>query len=57
MSFIPLTTAHGALGIWDEVLPIVVAIIFTLVVLLVWLRSRRFTAERDEPAPPPDDPK
>ncbi|NWF69108.1 MAG: hypothetical protein HXY40_08480 [Chloroflexi bacterium] len=50
--------AHGALGLWDELLFFGIALGFTLFVLSTWWRSRKSFApelEDDEPTPPLDD--
>lgn len=44
---IPLL-AHAAFGIWDEVLFIGIAIIFTGLLIYSWWKSRSFEAELDE---------
>ncbi len=45
--------AHGALGVWDEVIFISVAAIFLVVMGISWIRSR--SAPLDEPDQPTDD--
>jgi hypothetical protein len=40
--------AHGAAGIWDEALPIGLAIIFTAILIWVWRKGRGFEPEMDE---------
>lgn len=40
--------AHGALGIWDEVIFIAVAALFTVAVIGLWRLSRRFEPDLDE---------
>ena len=39
---------HGALGYWDELIFVAVAVVFTVVVGLVWWSSRRFEPEYEE---------
>ena len=39
---------HGALGYWDELIFVGVAVVFTVVVGLVWWSSRRFEPEYEE---------
>lgn len=55
----PLVLAHGALGIWDEVIFISIAVIFLVVMVAAWLKSRALPPELDEPtatATPHDNP-
>lgn len=44
-------TAHGALGIWDEVVFLGVAAAFVVFMAVTWLRSRSAPG----PEPPPAD--
>jgi hypothetical protein len=41
---LPVIVAHGALGYWDEVIFVSVAIVFIVMMANSWMRSR------DEPA-------
>ena len=43
--------AHGAAGFWDEILPIGLAIIFTVILIWVWRKGRGFKPEMDENNP------
>lgn len=51
--------AHGALGIWDEVIFISVGVIFLIFMVVSWLRSRNLSPTWDETpseeTPTPDD--
>jgi len=40
--------AHGASGLCDEVLPIALAVIFTVILIWVWRKGRGFEPEMDE---------
>ena len=44
---VPVLLAHGALGWWDELIFVGVAIAFVAIMVLSWFRSRSL---------PPDDP-
>jgi hypothetical protein len=46
--------AHGALGIWDELIYLAIAVIFIGFMAVSWLRSRSQQIETDTPAPPSD---
>jgi len=37
---LPVILAHGALGIWDEVVFILIGLIFLGMMLISWFRSR-----------------
>lgn len=52
MTFAPIVPAHGALGIWDEVVFIGVGITFVVVMVYSALQSRSMTPEI---APDPTD--
>ena len=39
--------AHGALGVWDEVIFLGITVVFALIMAYSWLRSRRL-ADEDE---------
>ncbi len=47
-----LIFAHGALGFWDETIYFILALLFTLLVSVIWRLSRGFkpTLEGDEQA-------
>lgn len=45
--------AHGAFGIWDEVLFIGIAVVFTVFLGISWLQSRGFEPELEDD--PPDE--
>lgn len=40
--------AHGALGIWDEVIFISVGVIFLIFMVVSWVRSRNISPVSDE---------
>ncbi|MCY3945431.1 MAG: hypothetical protein OXF44_03980 [Anaerolineaceae bacterium] len=44
--------AHGALGVWDEVIFLGITAVFALIMAYSWLRSRRLMDEEDEEAVP-----
>ncbi|MBL8162197.1 MAG: hypothetical protein JNJ61_09455 [Anaerolineae bacterium] len=48
---VPVILAHGALGIWDEVIFLSLAAIFLVMMGISWFRSRAATPEDDIPAP------
>lgn len=48
--------AHGALGAFDEVIFLLVAVIFIALMALAWLKSRGEAPPADEPAPLADSP-
>lgn len=53
----PIVTAHGALGIWDEVVSVGVAAAFIILMAVTWLRSRSGPPDDSELPPgerPPD---
>ncbi len=37
---IPIYLAHGALGVWDEVIFLSIAAIFLIVMAVAWVKSR-----------------
>lgn len=47
-----LIFAHGALGFWDEAIYFILALLFTLLVIVIWRLSRGFkpTLEGDDQA-------
>lgn len=55
---IPVVLAHGALGPFDELLFILVGVIFVGLMVIAWIRSRNSAPDDDEPetpdAAPPD---
>jgi hypothetical protein len=55
---IPVVLAHGALGPFDELLFILVGVIFVGLMVIAWIRSRNSVPDEDEPetpdAAPPD---
>lgn len=59
---VPVVLAHGALGIWDEVIFLSVAAIFLAMMGISWVRSRSAeTTQDDSPVtetdlPPPETP-
>ena len=54
MTFFVAQIFHGAWGAWDEIIPILLAVIFTAVVIFAVWYSRRLKAEVEEPAARPD---
>jgi hypothetical protein len=50
----PPLLAHGALGIWDEVLLLAAAGAFIAMMIVSWLKSRGQDDERPESASDPD---
>lgn len=58
---VPIITAHGALGIWDEVVFIAVVVVMVAMMVITWLRSRSNIPDNETPpadatadAQPPD---
>jgi hypothetical protein len=51
---LPVLLAHGALGIWDEVVFILIGLIFLGMMLISWFRSRMSQPllEEEPPAEP-----
>ncbi|MEP7289800.1 MAG: hypothetical protein ABI947_28965 [Chloroflexota bacterium] len=50
-----LPLAHGALGIWDELVPIVLIGSFGIFLIIsAWISRRNENNQSDEPTPPPD---
>jgi uncharacterized protein YpmS len=45
----PIILAHGALGIWDEVVFILIGLIFLGMMLISWFRSRMSEPLLEEP--------
>lgn len=51
---VPIVLAHGALGPFDELLFILVGVVFVGLMVLAWIRSRNSVPEEtDAPADPP----
>ncbi len=48
----PVIVAHGALGVWDEVIYLSIAAIFVAFMVISWLRSRGQEPEESAPATP-----
>lgn len=48
--------AHGALGIWDEVIFIGVGVIFLIFMIISWIRTRAIPPEWDTTPTLPDTP-
>lgn len=40
---------HGAWGVWDEIIPIVVAVLFTAAIIFAVWYSRRLKADVEKP--------
>ena len=49
---LPIVLAHGALGYWDEMIFIGVAVVFIVVMGISWVKSRN--TEPDFAQPPPE---
>ncbi len=52
-TFAPLI-AHGALGIWDEIIFLSVVVIFITFMGISWVRSRFADPQLDDDSPAPD---
>ncbi len=52
-TFAPLI-AHGALGIWDEIIFLSIVVIFVGFMGISWVRSRFAEPHLDDDAPAPD---
>lgn len=48
---LPVLLAHGALGIWDEVIFLSIAAVFIVMMGISWLRSRGADTDADDPPP------
>lgn len=46
-----IISAHGALGYWDEVIFVGVAVVFLLMMVASWLKSRDMAADHDPQTP------
>ncbi len=44
--------AHGALGVWDELIFLGITVVFALIMVLSWLRSRNLVDEDEEEETP-----
>lgn len=44
----PILRAHGQLGIWDELAFLGITVVFALIMLFSWLRSRSLADEEPE---------
>lgn len=53
--FISIMT-HGALGVWDEVVYVVGALLFTAAIIVVWRVGRRFKPVLQQEKEPPNTP-
>lgn len=54
---IPLILAHGALGPYDELLFLAVAVVFVALMVIAWIRSRSGASGEDQGSTPnPDAP-
>lgn len=51
MLFSLLIFAHGAFGIWDEIIGFAMAVLFITVFVGAWIYSRRFEPELEEDDP------
>jgi hypothetical protein len=52
--YIPIILAHGALGLWDELIFLGVAAIFLTMMGISWLRNRNAAPPLDTPPPSRD---
>jgi hypothetical protein len=43
----PILLAHGALGVWDEVIFLTIGAVFLIMMGVSWLRSRNIAPEPD----------
>jgi hypothetical protein len=50
--YLPLILAHGALGAFDELIYLGIAVIFVGFMVVSWLRARNQESEDDEQTPP-----
>lgn len=48
---LPVLLAHGTLGVWDEVVFILIGLIFLGMMLISWFRSRMSEPLLEEPTP------
>lgn len=48
----PIVLAHGALGSFDELLFILVGVIFAGLMIMAWVRSRRSQPDANDEQPP-----
>ncbi len=46
----PIVLAHGALGAFDEIIFLSIALVFVVMMALSWLRSQQLPDEDDEAA-------
>ncbi len=46
---LPTILAHGALGIFDELIYLGIALLFLVIMAISWLRSRNTVVEKDTP--------
>jgi hypothetical protein len=44
---IPLVLAHGALGSFDELLFLAVAVVFVVLMVIAWIRSRNSSVDEE----------
>lgn len=44
--------AHGALGVWDELIFLGITVVFALIMVMSWLRSRNLVDEDEEEETP-----
>lgn len=54
MNHLPVILAHGALGIWDEVIFISIAAIFLVVMGISWVKNRVTQPTFHDETPPAD---
>jgi hypothetical protein len=54
--FLPPVLAHGALGVFDEIIFASVAVIFIVMMALSWFKSRNSLPEMDDEAVTPATP-
>jgi hypothetical protein len=51
---VPILLAHGALGPFDELLFILVGLVFVGLMVTAWIRSRNSAPDQDEATPSAD---
>lgn len=50
----PIFLAHGALGVFDELIFVGVAVVFLVMMAVSWIRSRNDAGPAEPPAAPPE---
>ena len=52
---LPQILAHGALGVFDEIIYLAIAVLFVGFMIVSWLRARNQTLEDEEETPQQSD--